>query len=121
MKKRLMVGLLTGGLLAAMLPGLAVADSENAAGHLESDVCGTPFGFVMDLKVVENNNVLIMVCTGEVNNPSGEAQREDYDSYGFQCGIPGPDGSGDLTADWFAQMSASGRVTMVCRAESTRL
>ncbi len=97
-----------------------MATSENAAGHLEGFGCVSPFGGPLTFKIVENNRSIKLICTGEVDNPSGEAQRMVGDDAGYGCYIPSPDGGGATDDEWFAQMSASGNVTLVCKAKSTR-
>jgi hypothetical protein len=101
-------------------PDPAVATSENAAGHMEGFGCGSPFRGPLAFRIVENNKTLKMVCTGGVDNPSGESQRILGEEAGYGCYIPSPDGGAATDDEWFAQMSASGKVTLVCRTKSTR-
>jgi hypothetical protein len=98
----------------------ALATSGNAAGHMKGFGCGSPFGGPLAFRTVENNKNIKMVCRGEVDNPSGEAQRILGEDAGYGCYIPSPNGGGVTDEKWFAQMSASGRVTLVCKTKSTR-
>ena len=69
---------------------------------------------------VFRNKTLKLVCTGGVDNPSGESLRILGEEAGYGCYIPSPDGGRATDDEWFAQMSASGKVTLVCRTKSTR-